>query len=116
MGTFTIRCWGCNHEETHPWNGPGLEHDALMQELKWYGWIRRPFYKSDWDQGPWFCSEDCAYHSYNAIQAEQYWRDVEFQAYCRKTRVPIYMWIPIILATVFACGIMLGEFFDVRIQ
>ncbi len=115
MGTFTVRCWGCNCEEKHPWNGPGPEHDAMVEELKAKGWTRRKFYESTWDDGPWFCSDDCAHNSYNAVQAEQYWRDEEFKEYCQQAKIPFYMWLPLLLAGLLAFGTMLGECLHARL-
>lgn len=82
MSSFTIQCWGCNFSETHPWNGPGPEYDAVINDMKSRGWQRREFGPG---ANPWFCSHDCAYKSYNAQQAEQYWADKEFQKYCQKS-------------------------------
>lgn len=116
MGTFTVRCWGCDNSETHSWNGPGPEHDTMVEEMKSRGWMRRSIYKSDWDQGPWFCSDECAYYSYNAVQAEQYWRDEEFKEYCQQTKIPLYMWLPLIFAGLLAFGSILGECFHAGLQ
>lgn len=116
MGTFTVRCWGCDNSETHSWNGPGPEHDAMVEEMKSRGWMRKALYKSDWDQGPWFCSDECAYYSYNAVQAEQYWRDEEFKEYCQQTKIPFYMWLPLIFAGLLAFGSILGECFHAGLQ
>lgn len=79
--TFTIQCWGCNCSETHPWSGPGSEHDAIIEDMKSRGWQRREFGPG---ADPWFCSHNCAYKSYNAQQAEQWWADKEFVEYCNK--------------------------------
>lgn len=80
--SFTIQCWGCNYSETYRWNGPGPEHDAIIDEMKSRGWQRREFGPG---ADPWFCSHNCAYKSHNARQAEQWWADKEFQEYSQKS-------------------------------
>ena len=81
MSTFTTHCWGCHCSETHPWNGFGPEHDAIIEDMKARGWQRRTFGPG---ADPWFCSFNCAYKSYNAQKAEQWWADKEFHEYCNE--------------------------------
>lgn len=86
--TVTIRCWGCNKSETHPMVH-GAELQKLQDDLSCRGWMRRAFYPSKWDKGPWFCSSQCAYESYNAKQAEKYRQeelDKEFKKYCEEVQ------------------------------
>ena len=87
--TVTVECWGCRKSETHP-IVHGEEYEKQQQEMADRGWRRRAFGVSEWDKGPWFCSEDCAHHSYNARQAESYWKQQEelkaqkeFEKYCK---------------------------------
>src|SRR5512135_420330 len=80
--SFSIQCWGCNCSETHPWTGPGPEYDAIMEDMKSRGWQRREFGPN---AAPWFCGKDCAYNSYNAKRAEEWWAQKEFQEYCQKS-------------------------------
>lgn len=78
--TFTIQCWGCNKSVSRPYDSFEDEQQKI-QELKNQGWQRRTF-GNNINASPWFCSEDCAHNSYNAKQAEQWWADQEFVAYC----------------------------------
>lgn len=94
--TVTVTCWGCRKSETHPLVH-GEEFDKQRQDMEDRGWRRRAFGPPSWDKGPWFCSGECAHESYNAVQAEEYWknkdeedRQREFQKYCRETKVPNY--------------------------
>lgn len=67
--SWTI-CWGCDKREvSHLHN----HAEKLLEE----GWMRRRFWKSEEssDEGPWFCSQDCAYNSYRAKEAERLWEE-----------------------------------------
>lgn len=78
---FTIQCWGCNKCITRPYtNHEDLEKQTEL--LKVAGWRRREFGPN---ASPWFCSEDCAYNSYNAKRAEEWWAQKEFHEYCQKS-------------------------------
>ena len=104
--TVTVTCWGCRKSETHPMvHGEEFEKQRLDMEER--GWFRRPFGPSSWDKGPWFCSQECGYESYNAKQAEEYWinkdeedRQREFQKYCRETNPPWIMLFVIIMIVI----------------
>lgn len=109
MSSFTVQCWGCGYSETHPWNGPGKEYDASMEDLKARGWRRRAFWPDNWDKGPWFCSEDCAYNSYNAKRAEEYWNEKTFQEYCQKTAIPFVFLGPLLFAVIAIATMALGD-------
>jgi len=92
--TVTVTCWGCNASETHPMRSR-LEYFAEVEDLFSRGWMRRAFTQSSWDRGPWFCSEECAYESFNAKRAEEYEKNKEldrerreFEKYCRDTAIP----------------------------
>lgn len=110
MGSFGVQCWGCGISETHPWNGPGEEHDAIVEDMKARGWMRRAFWPDNWDKGPWFCSENCAYDSYNAKQAEEYWAQKEFENYCQNTKVPSFFWAVILFLAILFSSAALERF------
>lgn len=120
--TVTVTCWGCNKSETHTMKH-GMEHILQQEEWASRGWLRRSFGPSTWDKGPWFCSQECAHESYNAVRAEEYWknkdeedRQREFEKYCRETRIPL----PFICFLTIAAIIVLPFLFmgcpDVRFQ
>jgi hypothetical protein len=109
--TVGITCWGCHKSETHPMLH-GDEEKKQRQEWASRGWRRKAFWPSDhptigWDKGPWFCSEDCANNSYNARQAEEEWRQKEFEDYCRNTNVPVFFWLALGLAFYLISGFTL---------
>jgi hypothetical protein len=121
--TVTVECWGCRKSETHPMvHGEEFEkqREADMAER---GWRRRAFGPPSWDKGPWFCSEDCAYNSYNARQAEEYWKEQEdalaqkeFENYCRE-EADFKFAIMGLLAflTILAVGAALGDCIHARL-
>jgi len=69
----TFQCWGCRKSEAYP-----ILHDkeweTLLADMVAKGWRRRAFWPPNWDEGPWFCSENCATNSVNAKEAEKYWK------------------------------------------
>jgi len=110
--TVTVICWGCNQSETHPMKH-GEEYELQLQELAERGWVRRSFGPSSWDKGQLFCSQECAYESYRAKQAEEWWtqndereRQVEFQKYCRFASASRYY----LVGWVILLGISLATF------
>jgi hypothetical protein len=116
VGTCTVQCWGCNKSETHP-IVHGDEYDKQMADLAARGWRRRAFWSPNWDKGPWFCSEDCAYNSYNAKRAEEYWEKKEFEKYCNEAVIPPYFWAPLMFVGVLLAAMLLGDcLHHVRLQ
>lgn len=108
---FTVQCWGCKKSETHsPIVGP--EADAAIADMEARGWRRRAFWPDSWDKGPWFCGEDCATNSYNAKQAEEYWRQKEFEEYCQKTKVPVFFWLAVGLVGFMASSFLIERCFN----
>lgn len=85
--TFSVRCAGCNFEETHPWTGlTSTQYSEIMAEMAERGWHRRTFGPG---ASPWFCSTECAHESYWSKQCEEWWekkaeedRQKEFEDYC----------------------------------
>lgn len=67
--TFTVQCWGCYRSETHPYSGME-DQDQKTEEMKTRGWRRHKFGPG---ADPWFCSEECALHSFNAVRAKEWW-------------------------------------------
>lgn len=67
---FTIQCEGCRKTETHPWHGPGKEWLDKIEEMKSRGWLKRSFG---------FCSDFCAYESFYAKEAQEYWDQKAFE-------------------------------------
>ncbi|SRR5579885_572831 len=67
--TFTVQCWGCYRSETHPYSGME-DQEQKTEEMKTRGWRRHKFGPG---ADPWFCSEECALHSYNAVRAKEWW-------------------------------------------
>jgi hypothetical protein len=109
--TVTVTCWGCDKSETHPMKH-GAEDQAQKEEWASRGWRRKAFWSPNWDKGPWFCSDDCANHSYNAVQANEYWQQEaqkEFEAYCKETEAKrgVYLFMITIFAAISI--VMLGE-------
>lgn len=103
--TFSITCWGCNKSIYRPYIDK-KDFDIQINELKNEGWLRREF-------GPnassWFCGEDCAYNSYHAKQAEDWWNEyneeIEYDKYCEKAIIhPRYYGL---LSIVFAAACIL---------
>lgn len=66
---FTIQCWGCGKCVTRGYHDHE-ESQAQTELLKKDGWMRRRFGPG---ADPWFCSEDCAFNSYNARTAWEWW-------------------------------------------
>ena len=67
--TFTVQCWGCYRSETHPYTCME-DHDQKTEEMKTRGWRRHKFGPG---ADPWFCSEECALYSFNAVRAKEWW-------------------------------------------
>ena len=111
MSTSIVTCWGCRKSETHPILH-GEEYEALMADMAARGWRRRAFWPANWDKGPWFCSEDCATNSYNAKEAEEYWRQKEFEEYCQKTEVPVFFWLAAGLLAFMMSGLLIERCFN----
>lgn len=117
--TVTVTCWGCHKSETHPMCR-GEEEKEQRQEWAERGWRRKTFWPSDhptmgWDKGPWFCSDDCANNSYNAKQAEEYWRHEEFVDYCRKNE-PSALKLFLIIGVIGVLGWSLAECLNAGLQ
>lgn len=119
--SFTVECWGCRKSETHsPVVGP--EADAALADMMARGWRRKAFWPDNWDKGPWFCSEDCASNSYNAKQAEEYWknkdeeeRQREFEKYCKETKIMgPFIYFAVVTALIIA-SILFSGCPDVRL-
>lgn len=97
---FIMQCWGCNKMESHPYTDhEDMERTTKLCEQR--GWRRRTFGNCA-AASPWFCSEDCALHSYNAVRAEEWWANKEYQRQDAKFRFGFL--------GVFAGVIMLGMF------
>jgi hypothetical protein len=69
--TITITCWGCNKSINKPYTDPDTCQKQL-EKLLAEGWVRRYFSPTAWS---WFCGHVCAYHSFHAQQAEQWWKE-----------------------------------------
>ena len=96
---FIMDCWGCSKMEAHPYTD-NEDKERLTKALEQQGWRRRLFGPG---AEPWFCSEECALHSHNALQAQEIWGNRFVSA--RKNR-------RLLLAFLFAlpfiiCGIVL---------
>jgi len=91
---YITECWGCRKMESHGYNTEA-EYQAQHDDMAARGWRRKSFGPPSWDKGPWFCSEDCTTNSYNAKQAKEYWRQKEFEEYCKKTKVPVFFWLAV---------------------
>lgn len=68
---FTITCWGCDQTVSQEYSSYEDSRDKI-EKLKEQGWRRREFAPH---ADPWFCSENCALHSYNAVNAERIWQE-----------------------------------------
>ncbi len=70
MSICSISCWGCYKSECHVCQN-AEEHDQKIAEMESNGWRKRMFGPT---ASPWFCSEECATNSPNAIRAAKLWR------------------------------------------
>jgi len=117
--TFTIECWGCRRSVSRPYTDYD-DSQQKLEELKAEGWCRRAFgpkgAPQNWDEGPWFCSKECAYSSYNAVQAEEYWRDEDFKDYCQEANIPPALWGALFFIGLIMFCTMLGDCFHAGIQ
>jgi hypothetical protein len=104
---FTVQCWGCNKIETRGYHNQE-EADYQTNLLKLQGWRRRVF-GGNINASPWFCGEDCATNSYNAKQAEEWWRQKEFEEYCNR-RIIHPRYYGLLGITAFAIILMLAAF------
>jgi len=110
-GIVYLECWGCRKSEQHPLTH-GTEYKAQQEEWASRGWRRKAFWSPNWDKGPWFCSDDCANHSYNAVQANEYWTQhaqKEFEAYCKKAATKRGILMFSILVFALFSTLLLGE-------
>ena len=82
---FSITCWGCNKSVSNSFLDD-QDFDNKILALKTEGWFRRNFGEN---ASPWFCGDDCAYNSYHAKRAEEWWdqhnKDQEFKEICEKS-------------------------------
>lgn len=111
--TFIIQCWGCSKLESRTYICY-QDSDAQIEELKSQGWMRRAFWEPNWDKGPWFCSNDCAYNSFNAKRAEELQRQTEFEKVVKETPIPKIVFIPIVFAAVLVVVLFLRGVFYAR--
>lgn len=103
---FMMQCWGCNKCETHPYT----DHEDAQrttEECKKRGWRRRTFGNCE-AASPWFCSEDCAYNSYNAKRAEEYWANKKFQEQDAKIRLGLFFGFGAWVLLSLYCALFLG--------
>jgi len=112
MNTTTLTCFGCN--KTAICEAVGCcssKLDKCIQGLRKQGWQRRAFIETNHDQGPWFCSYDCAYYSDAAKRAEQLTAE-DFKKYCQETEVPITVWFSVVLIIFVIVVFILGDCFN----
>lgn len=81
--TFWIKCWGCNKTVSSGEYDDSDQYELKLNQFKKEGWLRREFGPN---ASPWFCGEECAYHSMNAKTAEEWWskykQEKKYEEYC----------------------------------
>src|SRR5579863_3234581 len=103
---FMMQCWGCNKMEPHPYT----DHEDMertTKECESRGWRRRTFGNCP-AASPWFCSEDCATNSYNAIRAEEWWAEKEWRRKEPNVRLAMLLGFGAVVLGLLYCSLFLG--------
>ena len=86
--TFWLKCAGCRKTVCSGDYDDPDQYEVKIEQFKRGGWFRREFGPN---ASPWFCSQECGYHSLAAKKAEEWWnkynQEKEYEEYCEKTLI-----------------------------
>jgi len=103
---YTLQCWGCQKSSsfTSSCHSHTIAYSNFLLQIKNQGWIERQF-------GPnalaWFCSQDCAFNSLNAYQAESWSKDKDINQAKLALKLPPAFWGALLFALTLLVAMLL---------